>query len=192
MALTATLYSCDVELAHVDRGVYETLSFRVAQHPSESEDSLLARILAYCLEYTEGLQFSGGGLSDPDAPALAVRDATGAIRTWIDVGLPDAARLHRASKAAPRVVVYTHKDPARLLAQLAGEKIHRADALRLYAIDRTFLAEWNDRIARRMRFHLTVTDDQLYLVLSGAPSADGTPQEITLTGAVTALAIPAP
>ena len=116
---TATVYSFDVELSDVDRGVYESLALRVARHPSETEEYLLTRVLAYCLEYREGSR-SRAGLADPDEPALAVRDLTGALLTWIEIGAPDAARLHKASKAAPRVVVYTHKDPAALVRQLAG------------------------------------------------------------------------
>src|SRR6266566_2634580 len=135
MALTATIYNFDVELADGDRHVYETLALRVARHPSESEEYLVARLLAYLLEYTEGIEFSRG-ITDPDDPAIAVRDLTGALKTWIDIGTPDAARLHKASKAAGRVVVYIHKDPTQFLKQIAGEKIHRAEALELYAIDR--------------------------------------------------------
>ena len=88
----------------------------------------MTRILAYAREFREGIAFSPG-LSDPDEPAIAVRDLTGAIESWIDIGLPDAARLHKASKASPRVAVYTHKDPAQLVERLGGERIHRADAL---------------------------------------------------------------
>src|SRR5918999_2002196 len=123
MALGATIYNFDIELADTDRNVYESLALRVARHPSESEEYLVARLLAYLLEYTEGIEFSRG-VSDPDEPAIVVRDLTGAISTWIEVGTPDAARLHKASKAARRVAVYTHKDPAQFLKQLAGEKIH--------------------------------------------------------------------
>src|SRR6186997_285586 len=119
MALTATVYTLDIDLADSDRGVYETLALRVARHPSESEDYLVARVLAYCLEFTEGIAFSTGGLSDPDDPALAIRDLTGAITAWIEIGAPDAARVHKASKAAARVAIYTHKDPDKLLAQWA-------------------------------------------------------------------------
>lgn len=71
---------------------------------------------------------------------MAVRDLTRAIDTWIDVGTPDAARLHKASKAATRVVVYTYKAPRQFLSRLAGEKIHRADKLELYAIDRALVS----------------------------------------------------
>src|ERR1700733_3340444 len=120
MAQTATIYNFDVELAAAANR-YESLSRRVARHPSESEEYLAARLLAYLLEYTEGIEFSRG-VSDPDEPVIAVRDLTGAITAWIDIGTPDAARLHKASKAAPRVAVYTHKDPTQFLKQLAGEK----------------------------------------------------------------------
>src|SRR6188474_758341 len=133
MALTATIYNFEIDLADADRGVYETLDLRVARHPSESEEYLVTRVLAYCLEFAGGIEFSNG-LSDPDEPAVSVRDLTGSIRVWIDIGSPDAARLHKASKAAARVVVYTHKDPAQLLRALDGERIHRADALELYAL----------------------------------------------------------
>src|SRR4029077_7714934 len=126
MALTATIYNFDIELADSDRSVYESLALRVARHPSESEEFLVARLLAYLLEFAEGIEFSRG-ITDPDAPAIAVRDLTGAIKTWIDIGTPDAARLHKASKAAGRVAVYTHKDPAQFLKKLVGERIHRAE-----------------------------------------------------------------
>ena len=114
MALTATIYTFEIELSDVDRGVYETLPLRVARHPSETEEYLVTRVLAYCLEYAVGISFSKG-LADPDEPTLAVRDLTGVIRVWIDIGAPDAARMHKAGKAAARVVVYTHKDPDKLL-----------------------------------------------------------------------------
>jgi uncharacterized protein YaeQ len=164
MALGATVYVFQIELANSDRGVYEHLELRVARHPSETADHLLARVIAYCLEYTEGIGFSKG-LSDSDEPAIAIRDLTGSMRSWIDVGLPEAARLHRAGKAAPRVVVYTHKDPAQLLARLGGEKIHRAAELELYALDRDWLAALERQLERRMQFTLTVAAQHLYLAV---------------------------
>jgi uncharacterized protein YaeQ len=172
MALTATIYNFDIELADSDRHVYESLSLRVARHPSESEEYLVARLLAYLLEHTEGIEFSRG-ISDPDEPTIAVRDLTGAIRTWIDIGTPDAARLHKASKTADRVAVYTHKDPAQFLKQLAGERIHRGEALELYAIDRALVAALVARIERRVAFSLSVTDRELYLSI-GQDNLTGT------------------
>lgn len=162
MALTATIYNFDVDLADSDRQVYESLSLRVARHPSESEEYLVARLIAYLLEYTEGIEFSRG-VSTPDEPAIAVRDLTGTLKTWIDIGTPDADRLHKAAKLATRVAVYTHKDPAQFLRQLAGRKIHNADALELYALDRALISELVARLDRRVAFSVSVTDRELYL-----------------------------
>ena len=164
MALGATMYVFNVDLADSDRGVYETLEIRAAQHPSEAPDYLLTRVLAYCLEYTDGIGFSKG-LSDPDEPTVFVRDLTGALQLWIEIGTPDAERVHRASKAAPRVVIYCHKDAELLASKLAGEKIHRMEALELYAIDRAFLAELVRKLDRRMNFTLTVAERHLYLTV---------------------------
>ena len=170
MALPATLYNFEIELSDVDRGVYESVALKVARHPSETEDYLVTRVLAYCLELTEGLAFSRG-LHEPDEPALSVRDLTGALTAWIEVGVPDAARLHKASKAAPRVAVYTQKESRHLLRQLAGERIHRAEALELYALDRDLLAALTARLERRMAFGLSVSDRHLFVTLDGATIA---------------------
>jgi len=143
--------------------VYEALAIQVARHPSESEAHLVARVLAYALEFTEGIAFSRGGLSEPEEPSISVRDLNGAIRVWIEVGLPDAARLHKACKAAARVVVYTHKDPMQLVDRLAGERIHRAESIELYAIDRSLIAGVVARLERRMGFALAVADRELYV-----------------------------
>jgi len=180
MAQTATLYGFDIQLSDMDRGVYEALALRVARQPSETEEYLLTRVLAYCLEHVEGLAFSRG-LAEPDEPALAVRDLTGALQTWIDVGAPDAARLHKASKAAPRVVVYTHKDAAQLVRQLGETRIHRAEALEIYALDRDLLAELTARLERRMTFALAISDRHLYVTL-GETSLSGTVTRHTLGG----------
>lgn len=179
MALTATIYNFDIELADADRNLYESLALRVARHPSESEEYLVTRVLAYLLEFAEGIEFSRG-VSDPEDPAISIRDLTGRIKTWIDVGTPDAARLHKAAKSGARVVVYTHKNPDQFLKQLSGEKIHRPDELELYAMDRGLVAALAARLERRLAFSVSITDRELYLSI-------GTD---TLTGAVTRLALP--
>ena len=166
MALTATIYNFDVQLADVDRGVYEPLAFKVAQQPSETAEYLLSRVLAYCLEYREGISFSKG-IAEPDVPALTVRDLTGALQVWIEVGAPDAARLHKASKAAPRVVIYTHRDPARLVSQLSGEKIHRSAELELYGLGRELIDGLVERLDRRNAWELSVTDRHVYVAVQG-------------------------
>jgi len=164
VALTATIYAFDVTLNDADRNVYESLSFRIARHPSETEEYLLTRVVAYCLEYTHGIQFSKG-LSEPEMPALSVRDLTGSLLSWIDIGIPDPARLHKAAKAAPRVVVYAHRDVTALLARLAAEPVHRIDDIEIYEVDRSLLSALAARLGRRMSFDLAVADHHIYLSL---------------------------
>jgi uncharacterized protein YaeQ len=165
MALGATIYVFEIRLADADRNVFETLSLRIARHPSESEEYLLTRVLAYCLEYREGIAFSSGGLSSPDDPAIAVRDLTGVLQCWIEIGAPEAARLHKASKAAPRVAVYSQKEINAWFARLSGEKIYRQEAIEIYAMDREFLAALAIRLERRMEFDLSVAERNLYVTL---------------------------
>jgi uncharacterized protein YaeQ len=178
MALQATIYNFDIELADSDRGVYESLALRVARHPSESEEYLVARVLAYLLEFKDGLAFSRG-ISDPDEPAIAVRDLTGAIDTWIDIGTPDPARLHKASKAARRVVVYTHKDPRQFLERLAGEKIYRAEELELCAIDRALVSALVAHLDRRVAFSVSIADREIYVAI-GTDNLHGAVQRLRL------------
>jgi uncharacterized protein YaeQ len=167
VALGATIYNFDIRLADVDRNVYETLALRVARHPSESSEYLLTRVLAYCLEHTEGLTFSSGGLSDPDAPALAVRDLTGALQRWIEVGTPDTARLHKASKAAPQVAVYVHRDVDAWLDKVRDAKIHRAAALEIYPLDRELLSALTAKLERRMTLDVSISERHIYITVSG-------------------------
>ncbi len=162
MALGATIYLFNIDLADSDRGVYETLELRVARHPSETADYMLTRVLAYCCEYSEGLAFSSG-IADPDEPSIALRDLTGKLLLWIEIGTPDAARLHKASKASPRVVVYSHKDAVLLATRLTGAKIHRAAEIELYALDKEWLGSVVKKLERRMRLALTISERHLYL-----------------------------
>jgi uncharacterized protein YaeQ len=161
------MYVFTVRLADSDRGVYETLPLRMAQHPSETPEFLMTRVLAYCLEYREGIAFSKG-LSDPDEPTISVRDLTGVLETWIDIGLPEAARLHRAAKMARRVVVYAHRDVAPWLARLEGERIHRADALEIQVVDRELVSALVARLERRMELDFSVSDRNLYVSVGEA------------------------
>ncbi|MFD0790455.1 YaeQ family protein [Microbacterium insulae] len=166
MALGATIHTFTVQLADVDRGVYEELVLRVARHPSETDAFMLTRVLAYCLEYEEGIAFSEG-IPATDEPAVLVRDLTGRITAWIEVGAPDAERLHYGSRLADRTVVYTHRDPAKVMAPWAGKRIHDAESLRVYSFDEGFIAAAVDVIDRRNTATLSVTERELYLDLNG-------------------------
>jgi uncharacterized protein YaeQ len=167
MATGATIHTFDVQLADVDRGVYEELSLRVARHPSETDPFMVTRLLAYCLEYEEGIAFGAGGISSTDEPAVLVRDLTGSVTAWIEVGAPDAQRLHFGSKLAGRAAVYTHRDPERLLAAWDGKSIHRAEAIALRSFDPGFVDSVVAELGRRNAMTVSVTEGQLYLELNG-------------------------
>lgn len=178
MALGATIHVFTVRLSHVDRDIYETLDLRLARHPSESADFLVTRLLAYCLEHTEGIAFSKG-LSDPDEPAIVVRDLTGALRGWIEVGAPEAPRLHKAAKAADRVAVYPTRDATTWLERLAGERIHREEQIGIFAIDPKLIAGVAARLERRMDVDLSVSEQTLYVSM-GAETLSGGVEQLRL------------
>jgi len=164
VALGATMRKFEIALADVDRGVYEELELRVAQHPSESDRFLVARVLARALQHDEGMEF-GRGVSTDDEPAIWQKDLRGDMLAWIDIGAPARDRLHKASKKVARVVVYAWKDPEGLAAELGG--IHRADALELYALDAAFLDAIAAGLDRTNRWELSVTGGSLFLGAGG-------------------------
>lgn len=170
MAAGAVIHTFAVQLADVDRGVYDEVTLRVARHPSETDAYMLTRVLAYLLEFEAGIVFSEG-ISSTDEPAVLVRDMTGHVTAWIEVGAPDAARLHYGSKLADRTTIYTHRDPAKVLASWAGKPIHRADAITLHSFDPGFIDAAVAALARRNTMTLSVTERQLYLDLNGASAS---------------------
>lgn len=166
MAIGATIHTFDVQLSDVDRGVYEELSFRVAQHPSETAEFMATRVLARCLEHEEGIAF-GDGISGGDEPAVVVRDLTGALVAWIEVGAPDAERVHRGSMAADRTAVYTHRDPERVAARWSGKRIHRAEDVRLVWFDPGFVDAVASAITRRTTMAVSVMEAVVFVEVNG-------------------------
>src|SRR5260221_3654073 len=167
MALTATMYHFQVTLSDVDRGVYEALDLRVARHPSETMRYLVTRTLAYCLCFEEGIAFSKGGLSTAEEAPVSVRDATGVLRAWIDVGAPSAERLHKASKAAARVALFTHVELPLLLREASARPIHRVAQLEVWRVDASFLDALDEKLTKNSKFELVRTDGQLYVTIAG-------------------------
>jgi uncharacterized protein YaeQ len=167
MALTATIHHLEITLSDVDRAVYESLDFRVARHPSESARYMLTRILAYCLSYEDGIAFSKGGISKADDPPIAVRDPTGILLAWIDVGAPSAERLHKASKAAQKVALYTHVDLALLQCEASSRPIHDVEDIEVWRLETRFLDALETRIRRTTKLELVRNDGRLYVTVDG-------------------------
>ena len=105
MALTATIFKAALEIADVDRGYYQDHALTIARHPSETDERMMVRVLAYMLHAHEALAF-GKGLGSDDEPDLWQKDLTGAVEAWIDVGQPDERRIRKACGQADRVVIY--------------------------------------------------------------------------------------
>ncbi len=163
MARGATIHRFDIELSDSDRAVYETLDLRVARHPSESGSFLVVRMLAYCIEYAEGIAFSKGGVSSVEEPAISIHDLTGQRLAWIEVGAPSANRLHRASKGSPRVALYTDRTLDTLSKSLAGERIHQAESLLVTAFPGAFLRDVESTLDRTVHWSVSISDGHLYL-----------------------------
>jgi uncharacterized protein YaeQ len=164
MAQPSIVHRFEFELSDSDRGVYQTLSFRMARHPSETETLFAARVAAYCLNAQEGLEILPG-IAEPEEPALKVLSPTGAIDLWVDVGMPDPRRLHKASKASSRVKVYLHKDPYHYLQGLAGERIHRREEIVFHSFGKSFLDDLGRGCGRDTKGSWVVTGGSVYVDL---------------------------
>jgi uncharacterized protein YaeQ len=184
MAPNATIYHFEVALSDVERSVYETLDLRVARHPSETLRYLLLRTFAYCLAFEEGIAFSKGGLSDADEPALSIRDATGILVAWIDVGSPSAERLHRASKAARRVMVFTAAEEHLLRREAASRPIHRLEDIEVFRIAPSLLDAIESKIEKRTKLDLLRNAGELYVTI-GADTMSGAIEPVALAAGST-------
>ena len=171
MAQLSTLLRFRIDLSDVDRGVYEALDFRVAQHPSENAAYLLTRVVAYALNIEPGLQFNPGGLSDTDEPCLR-KDGVNGPEIWIEIGNPTARKVHRASKAARKVMIYTYKDPEALLRELRSADVHKADTIEIYSLDSSLLKALEGTLEKDNRWSLLRNEGSLHFTM-GARTCEG-------------------
>jgi uncharacterized protein YaeQ len=167
MALTATVYHLLITLSDVDRGVYEKLDLRMARHPSESGRYFWQRVIAYCLSYEEGIAFSKGGLSDMDAAPISIHDPTGILLAWIDVGAPSAERIHRASKAARRVSLFSATEREHLEREFKSQRVHALEELQVFLLDPKFLDGLEQHLAKHLELELVRSEGVLYVTLPG-------------------------
>jgi uncharacterized protein YaeQ len=179
MASAGTLFNFSIDLSKIDAGVYEHLQLRIAQHPSEDAERVVARALAYCLVYEEDLRW-GRGLDEADEPALFVKDATDQLLHWIDVGVPSAERMHRAAKAAPHLTVVCHKGPEALIRERAKRRIHNAAEIDVWLIDPELVHALAERLGRGTDWAVVLTGQEL-MVSVGSETFTGIVRRTTLT-----------
>jgi uncharacterized protein YaeQ len=180
MAQGSIVHRFSLDVSDTDRGVYEQLDLRLPQHPSETSQLFVARVLAWALNVEEGIE-SSGGVCAGDEPALRVMGPDGRLRVWIEVGSPDAARLERAARAADAVRVYCHRDPRPLVQQLASVRAARLDKIELFALPLDLLDGLAQLLERSNTWSVLHTEGELYVTVGAR----------TLSGTVSRLSAPA-
>lgn len=160
MALGATVCKATLQIADMQRNYFQDHVLTVARHPSETDERMMVRLLVFALHADEQLSF-GKGLSDEDEPALWLKDLTGAIKLWIEVGQPDEKRIRRACGKADQVYVYVYGGQAsRLWWQQAGDDLARCRNLTVVQLPATGLAQLAQR---NMQLNCTIQDGQIWL-----------------------------
>jgi uncharacterized protein YaeQ len=162
MALPSTIYRVTIQLSDIDRGVYESLQTTVARHPSETEERLVARLLAYTLFYDEQLLFTKG-VSAGDEPDLWAKGPDGRVLLWIEVGLPDAERVIKASRHAARVVLVAGGKALPNWEQQQLPKLEGVSNLTVISFDQVCISRLVTKLDRSINWSITITDGNLYL-----------------------------
>jgi len=166
MAQPATIYRVAIQLSDIDRGLYEPLQITVARHPSETEERLLARILAYALFYEPELTFTKG-VGAGDEPDLWIKGPDGRVKSWIEVGLPDAERLIKASRHSEQVVLCAFGSALSVWEKQQLPKLAGIANLTVISLEQTFLKQLTGRLQRSINWSLTVTEGTIYLAIDG-------------------------
>ncbi|MBU2872236.1 YaeQ family protein [Colwellia sp. E2M01] len=162
MALKATIYKANIELADMDRNYYESLQLTVAQHPSETPQRLMVRILAYILNAHEDLQF-GKGLSDENEAAIWQINYSDEIALWIELGQLDEKRLKKASNQAKAVKLYCYGSSANTWWSQAEQSLKKFDKLTVEQFDQSTCDALVNLLSRNMEFQCSIQDGQLWL-----------------------------
>jgi len=165
MAAPSTIYRVSIQLADVDHNRYENLRLTAAQHPSETPERLVARLLAYALSYCEGLSFRSG-VSCGDEPDVWLKDLTGRFLKWIEVGLPDPERLRKATRQSPEVLVFAYGPARHRWENQHLAALNNFSGLQIFGLDFDFLRQICARLERVIDWNLTVTEGILYLTLA--------------------------
>jgi uncharacterized protein YaeQ len=164
MALPSTVYKASINLSDVDRGVYESLQATVARHPSETEERLVARLLAFAIFHEPELTFTKG-ICAVDEPDLWVKGGDGRVRFWVEVGLPEADRIIKASRHSERVALLSS---GRGLAAWDQQQLPRLEGignLTVIGIDNALINKVATLLERSLQWSITITEGTFYLTI---------------------------
>jgi uncharacterized protein YaeQ len=160
MAIKATIFKADLQIADIDRNYYADHALTLARHPSETDERMMVRLLAFALNAHAALSF-GQGLSTDDEPDLWQKDLTGAIELWIDVGLPEEKQVRRACGRAGRVIVYTYGSGAEIWWGQNGARLARNRNLAVFRLPVPTTRDLARLAHRNMKLHCTIHDGQI-------------------------------
>jgi uncharacterized protein YaeQ len=163
MTIKATICRATLQIADMDRNYYHDHVLTIARHPSETDERMMVRVLAFALHADETLSF-GKGLSTEDEPDLWIKDLTGSIKAWIDVGQPDDKRIRKACGRADQVHVYCYGGHAsKLWWSQISDKLERSRNLTVKSLAQPVSKALAALADRNMQLHCTVQDGQIWL-----------------------------
>jgi len=163
MALKATISKARLHIADLERGYYQDHALTLARHPSETEERMMVRLLAFALNASDTLAF-GAGLSTDNEPDLWCKDPTGNIERWIDVGLPDEKRIRKACGRAQKVVVYSYGGrAAQLWWKQSADALARLEKLMVFDLPQAATHALAELADRNMEMQITIQDGQILI-----------------------------
>lgn len=163
MALKATIYKADLQIADMDRHYYGGHNLTIARHPSENDERMMLRVLAFALNANENLAFTKG-LCDTEEPDIWEKDLTGAIRCWIELGQPDEKRLRQICAKSERVIVYCYNgNSAKMWWEQSKNKALRLDNLKVFNVNQEEIQELAKLANRSMQLQCTIQEEQIWL-----------------------------
>ncbi|MFL9926382.1 YaeQ family protein [Herbaspirillum lusitanum] len=162
MALKATIFKADLQISDMDRHYYQNHPLTIARHPSETDERMMIRVLAFAINASEALAF-GKGLSDTDEPDVWEKDLTGAIDLWIEVGQPDDKAILKACGRANRVIVYSYSSVSHIWWGQTGSRVERAKNLKVVNIPAEASEALSKLAQRNMQLQCTIQDAQIWL-----------------------------
>ncbi len=167
MALKATIYKADLQIADMDRHYYADHALTIARHPSETDERMMARVLMYALNAQEGIAFTKG-LFDVDEPEVWVKDLTGEIKLWIDIGQPDDARLRKACGRAGQVIVLCYSSSCEIWWKQIEDKLARLKNLAVLQLPAQTSQALAALAARTMQLQCMVQDGEVWMSTEAA------------------------
>jgi uncharacterized protein YaeQ len=162
MALKSIIYKADLQIADMDRQYYQDHALTIARHPSETDERLMVRLLAFVRHAHQALSFAKG-LSDAEEPDLWQKDLTGAIDLWVEVGQPDDKRILKACGRAAQVVVYCYSSTSNIWWNQVGSRVERAKNLTVINLPQAASLALEKLAQRNMQFQCTLQDGQIWI-----------------------------